>query len=180
MTDGITRINRPGAVLDLAALARLLVTDARSRIVRRTSAGVDMHDKAFASYSQSYREGKMALGRNSTPDLTLTGGMLKATQVRELRVVNGSWFMSVAPGPGASQRLRVPPPWISSDPKALARWLSGPRFSTAPSTAHNRVGAWLHFGTPKMKPRPWLGLSPKDLQAIRAMMQSRQGLWRLA
>jgi hypothetical protein len=180
MTDGITRIPRPGAMLDVAALARLLATDARSRIVRRTSSGIDMHDQPFKRYSASYEAGKQALGRNSMPDLTLTGGMLKATQVRELRASGSGWRMSVAPGPGVSQRLRVPPPWISSDPKALARWLSGPRFSTGPGTAHNRVGAWLHYGTPQMRPRPWLGLSPKDLQAIKAMMQSRQGLWRLA
>lgn len=38
--------------------------------------------------------------------------------------------------------------------------------TVAPDTVHARVGAFLHNGTPQMKPRPWLGLSPKDLVVL--------------
>lgn len=37
----------------------------------------------------------------------------------------------------------------------------------APDAKHAAVGSYLHNGTPKMKARPWLGLSPADLVVLR-------------
>ncbi len=39
--------------------------------------------------------------------------------------------------------------------------------TVAPDAAHAKVGSFLHRGTPTMKPRPWLGLSPRDLVVLR-------------
>jgi hypothetical protein len=36
---------------------------------------------------------------------------------------------------------------------------------------HNALGRWLHYGTPRMPPRPWLRLSPKDRLGIRTMLR---------
>ena len=42
-----------------------------------------------------------------------------------------------------------------------------------PDAAHARVGSYLHNGTPKMKARPWLGLSPRDLVELRRVVFAR-------
>jgi hypothetical protein len=41
--------------------------------------------------------------------------------------------------------------------------------TVAPDAAHMKVGTFLHNGTPTMKPRPWLGLSPRDLVVLERM-----------
>ena len=42
----------------------------------------------------------------------------------------------------------------------------------SPDAAHMRAGAALHLGTPTMHPRPWLGLSPRDMVVLRRELRA--------
>jgi len=44
------------------------------------------------------------------------------------------------------------------------------------SPPHNMVGYWLHFGTPTVKARPWMGLDPKQEAYLREMIA--RVMWR--
>ncbi len=49
---------------------------------------------------------------------------------------------------------------------------SGERITitVAPSPENARVGTFLHHGTPTMRARPWLGLSPRDLATLQRLL----------
>lgn len=54
---------------------------ARERIIRRTLAGRDEDDVAFAPYSPDYARQRAKLGASAAPNLQLSGAMLQAIQV---------------------------------------------------------------------------------------------------
>lgn len=45
--------------------------------------------------------------------------------------------------------------------------------SVMPDPPHMQVGVYLHRGTKHMPARPWLGLSPRDVLALRARLSVR-------
>ena len=61
------------------------VSDETTVLDMRTRRGLDVDGKPFAAYSPAYAEYKVELGRNRTPDLTLTGLMLAAIRHRVVR-----------------------------------------------------------------------------------------------
>lgn len=64
------------------------LNDARAQIITRTKGGRGSQG-AFKGYSEQYLKFKTSKGRNSTVDLTFTGKMLKAIQVRVEKVSTG-------------------------------------------------------------------------------------------
>lgn len=54
---------------------------AREAIITRTQRGIDLHGGAFKPYSTGYAKTKKALGASTTPNLTLSGEMLRAITV---------------------------------------------------------------------------------------------------
>jgi hypothetical protein len=71
--DELTLIGRD----DWAKIGRL----ARERIIRRTLAGRDEDDSAFAPYSAGYAAQKAKAGASGAVNLQLSGAMLEAIQV---------------------------------------------------------------------------------------------------
>lgn len=156
----ITVTTRNKTAIDLEAIAKVCAARIPGLVLDRVARGLDVDDKPFAPYSASYRETLGKMGESpSAVDLRLTGGLLNS--VRLTRTEKGKdWVTLVfAPDAGASPQVRAP---SRGKPRAKR---TGRR-----SAAHNVVGHWLHHGTPRMRPRPWLGLSPKDRQKLRELL----------
>lgn len=143
-------------------------------ILERVDAGLDTRDKPFAAYSSSYAAALQLANEDPKRDLRLTGGLMNSVKTRKVvRRADGVVTVIIAPDAGTSPRVRLAPPWVTSDPAAAAAWKR--RHPGAPKTgkrgpAHNVVGAWLQYGTPTMPARPWLGLSPQDMRDLRRML----------
>jgi hypothetical protein len=153
MTLTVTRTGRPMSV-NLQHLVKVLQVEAVARIQRRTASGTDIRDRPFEGYSAGYVKALLAGGEGTSVDLTLTGALLKSVQV--IRTVREGRRITIviAPGTGTSPAVSLA--------KGRARRTGGR------STSHNVVGYHLHHGTPHMRARPWLALSPKDRARMRA------------
>jgi hypothetical protein len=147
-----TRVTPPMR-LDTEALVATLKTEAVSRILRRTARGIDADDKPFAGYSAGYTRALMAGGESVDVDLRLTGGLLNSVKVIEVKRVGSSTVITIGPDTGTS-------PAVSLGQGRARR--TGKR-----SPSHSTVGYWLHHGTPHMRARPWLRLSPRDREGMR-------------
>ena len=155
MSLTITRSGKPMAI-DVDRLVAILKTEAIARILRRTAQGIDANDRPFAGYSAGYLQALGEAGEDSRVDLRLTGGLLNSVKVIGVRRVGNTTTIIIAPDTGTSPAVTL------GDGKA-----KGARKRGLP---HNVVGAYLHRGTPRMKARPWLRLSPKDRAAMRTVI----------
>jgi hypothetical protein len=143
-------------------------------ILERIDAGLDIKDKPFAPYSSNYAAALQLANEDPKVDLRLTGGLMNSVKTRRIiRRADGVVTVVVAPDAGTSPRVRLAPPWVTSNPAAAAAWRkSNPGASRTGKRgpAHNVLGAWIQHGTPTMRARPWLGLSPQDLRDLRRML----------
>jgi hypothetical protein len=155
----ITVQTKNKTVIDIDAIARLCAARVPGLVLDRVNKGLDINDKPFAPYSASYREQLAEMGEGADVDLRQTGGLLNS--VRHVKTDKGKDVITLhfAPDAGSSAQVKAP-----RTGKARAK-RTGKR-----SPAHNVVGYWLHHGTPRMRPRPWLGLSPKDRQALAKLL----------
>lgn len=118
-------------------------------IVERTGRGVGADGKAFAPYSAAYRQALLEAGEKADPvDLRLTGGMLASVKARKVEVTKEKVSVWFAPDAGTSPAVSL------QDGKAKRTGKRGP--------PHNVVAHWLHYGTPKMRARPWLDLTKEE------------------
>ena len=62
-----------------------LANEIKTTIIQRTQSGKDINDRAFKSYSSSYRQYRTENGRNAKPNLTYTGKMLNAIDWKKLK-----------------------------------------------------------------------------------------------
>lgn len=122
-------------------------------IRKRTASGKDIHGNPFASYSSSYKA-RMAEGGEdpNRVDLTVTGGLIASINERSRSVHGNGGSVIIGPDTGTSPAVA----FLKGRAKRTGK--RGP--------AHNILGAWLHFGTPKMPARPFLGLTQKERQKI--------------
>lgn len=155
-------------------IAKAIGAIAPGLILERVDAGLDTKDKPFAAYSPNYSKALALANEDPKRDLRLTGGLMNSVKTRRIiRRADGVVTVVIAPDAGTSPRVRLAPPWVVNDPEAAAAWKrTNPG---APKTgkrgpAHNVVGAWLHYGTPTMRARPWMGLSPQDVRDLRRML----------
>jgi len=136
----------------------ILKTEAVSRIIRRTGSGVGAYDKPFAGYSSGYLRALLEGGEDTRVDLRLTGGLLNSVRViRVERISRNVTRVVIAPDAGTSPAVSL------AEGRAKRTSRRGP--------PHNLLGRWLHYGTPRMRPRPWLALSKKDKAAMRAVLK---------
>lgn len=173
MTVGVEVIHKgERARVDVLAIAKGIAAFLPGLIIDRVDAGLDIHDKAFAPYSPSYRAALQMAGEDTKVDLRLTGGLINSVKVRRIvRKSDGVVVVHVGPDSGTSPRVPLAPPWVSGDADARAAWMAHPpKRSGRRGPQHNAVGAYLHKGTATMRPRPWLGLSPRDLADLRRML----------
>jgi hypothetical protein len=173
---GLSVVHTNKVVIDVEAIARRAAALVPGLILKRCSEGRDTSDKPFRPYSGSYMHALVFVGESTVVDLRLTGGMLNSVKLRETRKVPGGVELVFGPDTGTSPGVRLPPPWVLSDPKAAAAWKkkygSGLPRTGKRSPPHNVVGYWIHHGTPKMPARPWLGLSPRDAASLRKALEA--------
>jgi hypothetical protein len=160
------------ASIDVLTIAKRIAAFAPGLIIDRVDAGLDIKDKPFAPYSPNYRAALALANEDGKVDLRLTGGLINSVKVRRIvRKSSGAVVVHIGPDSGTSPRVPLAPPWVVNDPTARAAWAKDPpqrRGKRGPP--HNAVGAYLHKGTPTMKARPWLGLSPADLKDLRKLL----------
>ena len=160
------------ASIDVLTIAKRIAAFAPGLIIDRVDAGLDIKDKPFAPYSANYRAALALANEDGKVDLRLTGGLINSVKVRRIvRKSSGAVVVHIGPDSGTSPRVPLAPPWVVNDPDARAAWARNPpqrRGKRGPP--HNAVGAYLHKGTPTMKARPWLGLSPSDLRDLRKLL----------
>ena len=85
MPSSVTITRNFGPLTDIRALTRedfaVIGRLAREQVIRRTQAGRDENDQAFAPYSPAYAEAKGEAGAGSAVNLTVSGEMLRGIVV---------------------------------------------------------------------------------------------------
>jgi hypothetical protein len=185
-------------------IAREIQRFAPGAITRRTDQGLDIHGRPFASYSSRYQRKLRRMGEDTKVDLRLSGGLLNSVKARDAVVAADYVEVTIAPDTGTSPQYRAPSerrafrqaglaegrfaergvarPLTKAEGKAFAKSLkyeqSGARriATGKQGPPHNVVGYWLHYGTPKIKPRPWMGLDPKQEAYLREIIA--RVMWR--
>jgi hypothetical protein len=160
------------ARIDVPTIAKRIAAFSPGLIIDRVDAGLDISDKPFAPYSPNYRAALALANEDQKVDLRLSGGLINSVKVRRIvRKSDGVVVVHIGPDAGTSPRVPLAPPWVVNDPQARAAWAKNPpRRRGKRGPPHNAVGAYLHQGTPTMKARPWLGLSPRDLADLRKLL----------
>lgn len=154
MSDPITVTNRgPRNEIPVRKLAEAFAALVPGKIKSQVNRGLDVDGKPFAPYTPRYARALSRASEDGKVDLRLTGGLLNSIATRSMReVANNVWEILIAPDTGTSPAVSL----VKGRAKRTAR--RGP--------PHNVVGYWLHNGTPKMRARPWLGLSPESQRAL--------------
>lgn len=168
----VTRRGQPPR-FNAEAIAREIQRFAPGAIIERTGRGIDLNGRPFASYSPRYRGQLRRMGEDQKVDLRLSGGLLNSVKARDALLRADSVEVVIAPDTGTS------PVWkakaggkarferAQSKGKDTARAYRSQRVDGKQSPPHNVVGYWLHFGTPKMQARPWMGLDPTQEEYLR-------------
>ena len=131
-------------------------------ILRRTDQGISSTGQAFASYSHSYRERLAAMSEDQKIDLRLTGGLMNSIKVRDKRITSQGVEVVIAPDTGTSPQV---------SPRNGKAHRTGDR-----GPPHNVLGYWLHHGTPHMRARPFMGLSPEQQTELNRIL-AKAKLW---
>lgn len=144
--------------LNINAALDFIAKEAIGMIQRRTRAGKDLNGNNFEAYSTGYKKALARAGESTRPDLWLTGGLMADLRETERVVTAGRSMIWIGPGTGTSEARSL----VKGKAKQTNR--RGP--------AHNVVGKWLHGGTPHMPPRPWLGLTPAQVETLKAKIRT--------
>ena len=189
--DGPPRFNGDG-------IARLIKGLVPGEILRRTDQGIDANGQQFAPYSRRYQNTLRRGGEDPKVDLHLTGGLMNSIKARGATIGADYVEVIIAPDTGTS------PVWTptkggkkryeramrrfaragkkgdySIGPLAARQAQSAYRMKTVAhkrSPPHNVVGYWLHYGTPKMRARPFMGLTPEQTAKMWQMIS--RIMWR--
>ncbi len=138
--------------VDAGKALALMSTLAVGFVKKRTSSGRDVAGNPFAAYRPSYASALRKGGESTKVDLTLTGGLINSIAELGRAVTADGGEVRIGPGTGTSPRVSLA--------NGVARRTGGR------GPAHNIVGAYIHFGTPKMAARKFLGLTLKERQKI--------------
>lgn len=178
-------------------IAREIRRFAPGAIIERTGRGLDVNGKPFAGYSPRYRRQLKRMGEDTKVDLRLSGGLLNSVKARDATLRADSVEVVIAPDTGTSPVWKAKAGGKRRYNRAMRKFeklsaageysahLAGRQVSRAyrsqrvfivdaegnrsakQSPPHNIVGYWLHFGTPKMQARPWMGLDPTQEEYLR-------------
>jgi hypothetical protein len=167
---GSVRVTTTGRIdIDLKAVAQVLGAAAVGHVLERCDEGLDVTDKPFVAYSPEYAAW-LALGGEdpSHVDIRLTGGLLNSVAVRAVKLDAKGATITIGPGTGTSEVRRAVKGRVTKKgerkPGRMAK--TGHR-----GPPHNVVGAALQAR------RRWLGVSPKGLAKMRALLE-RRGIWK--
>lgn len=157
-----TKRTGPPVRFDAEKAIRLIAGYVPGAIIRRTAQGIDATGAAFAPYTSRYRRTLNRMGEDTSEDLRLTGGLMNSIKVRDKRVTAAGVEVVIAPDTGTSPRV------AAVDGRAKRTGERGP--------PHNVLGYWLHHGTPQMRARPFMGLSPEQQAELNRIL-ARARLW---
>ena len=155
----------PAPRVPTKAIADLVATLVVGHIRERCSRGLDIHDKPFAPYSESYKATLRKLGRNvGTVDMLLSGGLLGGVNVVE----RTDTTVVIGVDTGTSRVVR-PPKTRQRGRDARERPVRSSSTSRGP--AHNLVGQWHQDGEGNNPKREWFGVSPRGDREIQRQVQ---------
>ena len=149
----------PRQKIDLKAMAKVFEASVPGLILRRVAEGRDILDRPFAPYSGAYNVALGEAGEDLRVDLRLTSGLLNSVKLRQTVTTATGVRLIFGPDGGTSPTVSL------QDGRAKRTGKRGP--------PHNVVGYWLHYGTPHMRARPWLALSPRDRRVIQGLLKRR-------
>lgn len=179
-------------------VARLIKGLVPGEILRRTDKGIGSDGKPFAPYSPRYRKHLAELGEDPKVDLRVSGGLMNSIKPRSATIGADYVEVVIAPDTGTSPVWRpvttsneirktftgrgrgafgemggYSGPLRRGDDRRLTQRLR--RAGTMERTGkqgppHNVVGYWLHYGTPKMRARPFMGLTSEQMGRLWQMI----------
>ena len=156
------KVRRSGEPMETTLMKRIRAAAAAigpvivGMIQRRTAKGESWKGGRLADYSRSYKEALAEGGESAKVDLTLTGSYLADIKVLKETVAQDKATLLIGPGTGTSPQVT---------PKNGHMQQTGDR-----SPPHNILGGYLEYGTPKMRARPHLGLTPDERRRIAALI----------
>lgn len=146
-------------------------------ILRRTGRGLDASDSPLPAYSPLYRQQLAAIGESTTPDMRLTGELMRRIKLQRTTTKSGVVRMHFGPGGARLPRVALPPWWcfdLRKTPeqraKALARWRRSRKSAKAKSAA--LVVMSLAKGVRGRGRRRVLGISPSGARDIKATIEA--------
>lgn len=165
-------------------------------ILERTNKGIDANGKPFAPYSKRYQSFLKRGGEDPKVDLRLSGGLMNSIKPRGTYVTRDVAHVVIAPDAGTSPVWRPKAGSRQRAKRAQKRFrrlseagdysthLAGRQEARAyrmqrtgkQSPQHNILGYWLHYGTPTMPARPFMGLSPENWKVLNAAIA--KVMWR--
>lgn len=163
---------------DFEKVATALAADVVGHIKRRVASGLDIRDRPFAQYSDSYKKKLIAMGENeSHVDLWMTGGLLNSVHYVGKRIEGDRMTMIFSPDAGTSAQVTAKAGTGRRRAKSKGRVIPAASRTGKRGPEHNLVGYWLHAGKGKMPARPWLGISPTGIKQLTNKLK-RLGLFR--
>jgi hypothetical protein len=180
-----------------AGIAREIQRFAPGAIIGRTERGLDIKGQPFAAYSPRYRGQLKRMGEDPKVDLRLSGGLLNSVKARDALLRADSVEVTIAPDTGTSPVWKAKAGGKRRYDRAMRKFeklsaageysahVAGRQAARAyrsqrvfvtdeqgkrsakQSPPHSIVGYWLHFGTPTMRARPWMGLDPTQEEYLR-------------
>lgn len=165
-----SKIKVPTWKVDSAEAQKIIEDGAIPMIKERTKRGRDIFDRPFAPYRPSYRAALDLAGQPTNADLLLTGQMLDSLKIVGRKKSKNGFGFDVKPAHIKHRNVYMAPPWVVNNDKAKERWKAkyAGLVETGKRGAYlDEIGRYLHEGTPKMNARPFLGLSPSDVEKIR-------------
>lgn len=185
---GITVTKRPKIPrFNGRAVAALIKAIVPGGIVERTGRGIDMHGRQFEPYSRRYRATLRLMGEDPKVDLRLSGGLMNSIKARGVDVSDNRVVVTVAPDTGTSPVWKAKAGGEARYERAMrrfnraaakgdysshvagrqaARAYRSQRVKGKQSPQHNILAHYLHYGTPKMRARPFLGLTPEQTKSL--------------
>lgn len=174
------------------AIARTIKWFVPGAIIERTGKGIDMNGQPFAPYSRAYRNLLKRMGEPQGVDLRMSGGLIKSIQARGVEIGDNRVVVRTGPDTGTSPQYVAPSrrgelaktswdrgrglfgeqtayagPLRRGASSKLAKALTPRRIRTeGQSPPHNIVAHWLHYGTGRIKARPFLGLTTEQTQLL--------------
>ena len=168
------------------AIARVIKALVPGAIVERTGRGIDMNGQPFAPYSKRYQSFLRRGGEDPKVDLRLSGGLMNSIKARGMDVSDHRVVIRIGPDTGTSPVWRPKSGGRKRYERAMRKFekgaargdfsshIAGRQASRAysmqrtgsQSPPHNIVAHWLHYGTARIKARPFLGLTPEQTQML--------------
>jgi hypothetical protein len=173
-------------------VAALIKTIVPGDIIDRTGKGIDMNGKQFEQYSRRYQNLLRRMGETILVDLRQSGGLINSIKARKVEITATKVSITVAPDTGTSPQFVAPStrgelakanpergrgmfgeaggysgPLRRGASTKLAKALTPRKIKTeGRSPPHSELGYWLHHGTPTMKARPFMGLTPEQTKSL--------------